>query len=110
MIPRNCGDFGCVVGYPASERAERQCGPSPEVNPGNAGPPLEKAPGPRPACLRAGSPDRADRRPLGLAEEQTRQIAGILDFKADAEHFYYYVEPYEPPEDNGLQQTTNEAR
>jgi hypothetical protein len=45
-----------------------------------------------------------------LDEEQTRQIAGILDFKADPEHFYYYVEPYEPPEDNGLQHTTNEAR
>ena len=45
-----------------------------------------------------------------LDEEQTRQIADILDFKADPEHFYYYVEPYEPPEDNGLQQTTNEAR
>jgi hypothetical protein len=35
MIPGNCGDFGCVVGYPASERAETECGPSPEVNPGN---------------------------------------------------------------------------
>jgi hypothetical protein len=35
MIPGNCGDFGCVVGYRASERAERECGPSAEVNPGN---------------------------------------------------------------------------
>jgi hypothetical protein len=35
MILCNCGDFGCVVSHPASERAERECGPIPEVNPGN---------------------------------------------------------------------------
>ena len=35
MVPGNCGDFGCLVGYPVCERAERECGPSPEVNPGN---------------------------------------------------------------------------
>jgi hypothetical protein len=44
-----------------------------------------------------------------LDEQQTRQVASILGFRADLEHFYYYVEPYEPPEDDGLQQTTNEA-
>jgi hypothetical protein len=45
-----------------------------------------------------------------LGEEQTRQIAGILGFQADPQHFYYYVEPYEPPEDDGLQQAVNITR
>lgn len=44
-----------------------------------------------------------------LDAEQTRQVADILGFRADSEHFYYYVEPYEPPEDDGLQQTVNLA-
>jgi hypothetical protein len=44
-----------------------------------------------------------------LDEQQIRQVASILGFRADPEHFYYHVEPYEPPEDDGLQQTTNEA-
>jgi hypothetical protein len=44
-----------------------------------------------------------------LDEQQIRQIASILGFRADPHHFYYYVEPYEPPEDDGLQQATNEA-
>jgi hypothetical protein len=45
-----------------------------------------------------------------LDEGQTRQVAGILGFNPDLSHFYYYVEPYEPPEDDGLQQTANTAR
>ena len=44
-----------------------------------------------------------------LDEQQIRQVASILGFRADPQHFYYYIEPYEPPEDDGLQQTTNEA-
>jgi hypothetical protein len=38
-----------------------------------------------------------------LDEEQTRAIAKILGFHPDPGRFYYYVEPYEPPEDDGLQ-------
>jgi hypothetical protein len=45
-----------------------------------------------------------------LDEGQTRQIAGILGFRPDPQHFYYYLEPYEPPEDDGLQQTAQESR
>jgi hypothetical protein len=45
-----------------------------------------------------------------LDERQTRQIADILGFKAEPRRFYYYVEPYEPPEDDGLQQIANTAR
>lgn len=39
-----------------------------------------------------------------LDAEQTRQIARLLEFRAEPEGFYYYVEPYEQPEDNGLVQ------
>jgi hypothetical protein len=45
-----------------------------------------------------------------LDEGQTRQVAAILGFRADPQHFYYYIEPYEPPEDDGLQQIANETR
>jgi hypothetical protein len=45
-----------------------------------------------------------------LDEGQTQQVAGVLGFNPDPDHFYYYVEPYEPPEDDGLQQTANIAR
>jgi hypothetical protein len=38
-----------------------------------------------------------------LDDAQTRQVASILGFNPDPNHFYYYVEPYEPPEDDGLQ-------
>jgi hypothetical protein len=41
-----------------------------------------------------------------LDEGQTRQVARILDFNPEPDRFYYYVEPYEPPEDDdGLQRT-----
>lgn len=45
-----------------------------------------------------------------LDEQQTRQIASILDFNPEPDGFYYYVEPYEPPEDDGLQQPQAAAR
>jgi hypothetical protein len=45
-----------------------------------------------------------------LDETQTRQVARILGFNPAPEHFYYYVEPYEPPEDDGLQQTAKATR
>jgi hypothetical protein len=38
-----------------------------------------------------------------LDEEQTAKIAGLLGFLPEPERFFYYVEPYEPPEDTGLQ-------
>jgi hypothetical protein len=38
-----------------------------------------------------------------LDESQTRQVARILDFNPEPDRFYYYVEPYEPPADDGLQ-------
>jgi hypothetical protein len=37
-----------------------------------------------------------------LDEQQTRQVARILGFNPEPSRFYYYVEPYEPPEDDGL--------
>jgi len=39
-----------------------------------------------------------------MDKEQTRQVAQILGFKPESDRFYYYVEPYEPQEDDGLQQ------
>jgi hypothetical protein len=39
-----------------------------------------------------------------LDEEQTVEIAGLLGFHPEPNRFYYYVEPYEPLEDSGLQQ------
>lgn len=45
-----------------------------------------------------------------LDEEQTRAIARILGFQPDPGRFYYYVEPYGPPEDDGLQQAADAAR
>jgi hypothetical protein len=44
-----------------------------------------------------------------LDEEQLRRIAQQLEFRPEPEKFYYYVEPYQPPEDDGLQQTVGEA-
>jgi len=39
-----------------------------------------------------------------LDEEQTREIAALLGFCPEPDRFYYAVEPYEPPEDTGLQE------
>jgi hypothetical protein len=44
-----------------------------------------------------------------LDEEQTRQVAIILGFRPESDRFYYYVEPYEPPGDNGFQESTADA-
>lgn len=38
-----------------------------------------------------------------LDDGQTRQIAKILGFRPEPEGFYYYLEPYDPPEKNGLE-------
>jgi hypothetical protein len=38
-----------------------------------------------------------------LDAEQTNALARHLGFKPDPEHFYYYLEPYEPPENTGFQ-------
>ena len=32
-----------------------------------------------------------------LDEAQTRKVGKILGFRPDADRFYYYVEPYDPP-------------
>ncbi len=45
-----------------------------------------------------------------LDEEQILEVARILGFKPEPNRFYYYVEPYEPPEDDGLQQIANSTR
>jgi hypothetical protein len=45
-----------------------------------------------------------------LDEKQTREVAQVLGFNPEPDTFYYYVEPYEPPEDDGLQQPQTEAR
>lgn len=39
-----------------------------------------------------------------LDEGQTRKIAQILGFRPESERLFYYVEPYEPPEDSGFQE------
>jgi len=45
-----------------------------------------------------------------LDEQQARQVAKLLGFKPEPERFYYYVEPYDPPDDSGFQQEANAAR
>jgi hypothetical protein len=39
-----------------------------------------------------------------LDEKHTGQVAKILGFRPEADRFYYYVEPFNPPEDNGFQE------
>ena len=39
-----------------------------------------------------------------LDAQQTRQVARILGFRPETDRFYYYVEPFEPPEDSGFRQ------
>ena len=43
-----------------------------------------------------------------LGKTQTKRIAKILGFKPETDRFYYYVEPYDPPEDTGFQQESGE--
>lgn len=38
-----------------------------------------------------------------LDEEQTREVAALLGFHPEPGRFHYCAEPYEPPEDTGLQ-------
>jgi hypothetical protein len=45
-----------------------------------------------------------------LDEGQTRQVARVLDFNPEPDRFYYYVEPYEPPGDDGLQRIPKAIR
>lgn len=45
-----------------------------------------------------------------LDEAQIKQVAKILGFRPEADRFYYYVEPYEPPEDSGFQQEMQATR
>jgi hypothetical protein len=45
-----------------------------------------------------------------LDEGQTRRIAKVLGFRPETDRFYYYVEPYDPPEDSGFQQEIAHAR
>jgi hypothetical protein len=45
-----------------------------------------------------------------LDEKQTRDVARILGFQPEPNKFYYYVEPYEPPEDDGFQQIQDTTR
>jgi hypothetical protein len=44
-----------------------------------------------------------------LDDEQTRRVGKILGFTPEPDRFFYYVEPYDPPEDSGFQQGTNSA-
>jgi len=39
-----------------------------------------------------------------LDEDQTRKVDAVLGFNPEPSRFYYYVEPFEPLEDDGLQQ------
>jgi len=45
-----------------------------------------------------------------LDKEQILKIAKVLGFRPEPQRFYYYVEPYDPPEDIGFQQETSPAR
>jgi hypothetical protein len=44
-----------------------------------------------------------------LDDEQTRRVGKILGFTPEPDRFFYYVEPYDPPEDSGFQHGTNTA-
>ncbi len=37
-----------------------------------------------------------------LDGSQTKKIAKILGFKPEEDRFYYYIEPYDPPDDTGF--------
>ena len=40
-----------------------------------------------------------------LDDQQTKQVAKILGFNPEPDLFYYYVEPFDPPEDSGSLRT-----
>lgn len=39
-----------------------------------------------------------------LDEQQTRQVAQLMGFRPEPDRFFYYVEPYQPAGDDGLQE------
>jgi hypothetical protein len=39
-----------------------------------------------------------------LDEQQTRKIAQLMGFSPEPDRFFYYVEPYEPVNDDGFRQ------
>jgi hypothetical protein len=39
-----------------------------------------------------------------LDEAQTQKVGQILGFRPETERFFYYVEPFDPPEDSGFQE------
>ena len=45
-----------------------------------------------------------------LDDRQAREIGRILGFCAEPDSFYYFLEPYEPIENDGLQQSQAEAK
>lgn len=45
-----------------------------------------------------------------LDEAQTQQVAKVLGFTPQPDRFFYYVEPYDPPEDSGFQQGKRDRR
>jgi hypothetical protein len=48
-------------------------------------------------------------RQLRTGGRALRQVVRVLDFNPEPDHFYYYIEPYGPPEDDGLQPTPKTA-
>jgi hypothetical protein len=38
-----------------------------------------------------------------LDDAQTTKIAKVLGFRPEVDRFFYYVEPYDPPDDSGFQ-------
>jgi hypothetical protein len=39
-----------------------------------------------------------------LDETQAKKVARVLGFRPETDRFFYYVEPYDSPEDSGFQQ------
>ncbi len=44
-----------------------------------------------------------------LDEEQARKVANVLGFKPNPDRFYYYVEPYDLPDDSGFRELAPSA-
>ena len=44
-----------------------------------------------------------------LDDDRARKVARVLGFRAEPERFFYYVEPYEPP-DSGFRERVATAR
>jgi hypothetical protein len=39
-----------------------------------------------------------------LDAAKTRQVAKLLGFRPEPDRFFYYLEPYDPPDDSGFQE------